>query len=274
MTVALFTPQPRPLLLGKKDPVPLPIDPFKAYLTVSPPPPPAQVHYGGRVTHAWGMDGNGPDPTVTIAGVPPDWGGCGNCVVCGCAHADTISDWEEGKVTDPIPTSNSCVLDYCALAGCTPAELFNDPGTYDTGLDISTTLLTWHKNGLFGVEPGLCAPIDYTNLDDIKSALWLAGSVVVGGQIQEAQENQFPGTWRWVPGSPILGGHCFLLTGYTTAQKMFWGVSWGALIGMTEDFLTNSLDEAYAVVSAQAIKRGTGPTGLNISKLDADLNAL
>jgi hypothetical protein len=261
-------------LLGKKDPVRLEMGDFKSYFPKALPAPPPQAHYGGRVTVPWGMDANGPDPSVTIPGVPEGWDGCGDCVVAGLAHSLTIANFEEGKVTDPVASANTCVETYCQLLGCTTGELFDDPEDYDNGLDIASSLQAWNTSGLFGVKLGALAPVNYQNMNDVKSALYLGGVVVIGIQVQQAQEDQFPHTWRWVPGSPILGGHCIILTGYTTAQKLFWGVTWGALIDMTEDFLVNAMDEAFAVVSAQAIKDGKGPTGLNIAQLEADLKQL
>ena len=247
---------------------------FKTYFEEALPAPPPQAHYGARVTVPWQMDANGPDPTVTLPGVPPGWGGCGDCVVAGMAHALTIANFEEGKVRDQIPSANTVVETYCTLAGCTPAELFSDPDTYDTGLDIANSLAAWQTSGLFGCKLGLYAPVDYTNMDDIKNALYLAGGLVIGIQVQQAQEQQFPGEWRWEPDSEVLGGHCITITGYTTSQGLFWGTTWGALIPMSEDFLTHAMDEAFALVSAQAIAHGKGPTGLNVAKLEADLKLL
>ena len=247
---------------------------FKTFFAAAQGAPPPQSHYGARVTVPWQMDGNGPDPAVTIPGVPANWPGCGDCVVCGMAHSLTIANFEEGKVRDLVPSANAAVLTYCQLAGCTPAELFSNPDQYDTGLDISTTLGVWRKSGLFGVRGGVYAPVDHTNMDDVKNGLYLGGGLVIGIQVQQAQETQFPGEWRWVPGSPILGGHCITLTGYTTSQGLFWGTTWGTLIPIAESFLVNAMDEAYALVSAQAIAYGRGPTGLNITQLEAALDQL
>jgi hypothetical protein len=190
------------------------------------------------------------------------------------AHSLTIADWEGYGNKFPIPSADQCVETYCQLGGCTTEQLFTDPNDYDNGLDIATTLQTWQQGGLFGAKPGLFAPVDYTNLDDVRNGLYLSGGLVIGIQVQAAQEAQFPHEWRWVPGSEVLGGHCITLTGYTTAQKLWWGVTWGALIAMNDDFLVNAMDECFALISAQTIEAGKGPSGLNIAQLSADLQQL
>jgi hypothetical protein len=250
---------------------------FKTYFEEALPAPPPHAHYGARVTVPWGMAANGPDPTVTLPGVPPGWGGCGDCVVGGGFDHFTLSNnynFGSHGPQDAAWSSNTDVEVYCKLAGCTPEQLFTNPDQYDTGLEISTAFTTWTKTAFNGIKLGAYAPVDYTNLDDVKNAIYLCGSANVGVQLPQSAEDQFPHTWTYVPGSQILGGHDVLLTGYDSPTKMFWAVTWGALIGVTEEFLSNYLDEAYACVSDQAIKAGKGPTSLKIAALEADIKQL
>jgi hypothetical protein len=243
---------------------------FKTYFATALGPPPEQAHYGAEVKVPWQMDGNGPDPAVTIA--PAGWGGCGDCVVAGSAHYLTMSNFDEGGDADAVPTANAAVETYCQLAGCTTAELFADPAKYDTGLDISSALQAWHTTGLFGVKLGAYAPVDYTDLDDVRNGLYLCGGLIIGIQLPQSAEQQFPNEWNYVAGSPNLGGHCITLSGYNATTV--WGETWGELIAITWEFLQKYMDEAWAPVSAQAIEKGTGPNGLNVAQLQADLAAL
>jgi hypothetical protein len=73
-------------------------------------------------------------------------------------------------------------------------------------------------------------------------------------------------------GSPVVGGHDIWLTGYTADYVAL--VTWGELSQATWEFILPTVDEAWALVSNQAIKHSTGPTGLLISKLEADLDRL
>ena len=249
---------------------------FKDYFTAPLPPPPPQAHYGGKVVAPWAMDGNGPDPSVTLPGVPANWGGCGDCVAVGLRNFVALGDYSEGAhgPQDAIPSPNDVVSTYCSLRGVSPEQLFTDPDQYDGGMDIATVLQTWLYSPIYGVRVGGYAPVDYSDLDNVRNALFLCGGVPVGIQLPASAEAQFPGTWTYQPGSEILGGHCIVLTGYDTPTAMFWGVTWGKVIGISEGFLAAYLDEAYACVSAQAIQKGTGPTGLNVSLLQSDILAL
>jgi ferredoxin len=261
-----------PMKLGKKPARrPAGLGDFKSYFATAPPPPPAAAHYGGRVTVPWQMDGNGPDPSVTIA--PSGWQGCGDCVAACAAHALTAGNYQVGT-TDPIPTPNAVVETYATLAGCTTAELFSDPSNYDTGLEIASTLQSWYTGTpeLFGTRIGAYAPVSISDFDDLKNGIYLGGALVIGLQLPQSAEDQFPGAWSYVPDSPNLGGHCVLLTGYSAAG--FSGVTWGQLITIGIVFLQHYLDEAWAIVSAQSVAAGTTPTGLDVAALTADLDQL
>lgn len=261
----------RGFFLGKKDPVESPFPEFKTYLHDAPNTLIAtSAHYGKRVGVPWQMDGNGPDSTVTIA--PANWPGCGDCVECGKAHALTTANYCEYGVTLPVPTSDVVVEQYCTAQSCTPAQLFSDPNTYDNGEDITNSLTTWCTTEEYGCKLGFTAPVNQASRIDICNAIYLCGGLDVGIQLPESAEEQFPNEWTWQPSSPIAGGHCVWLTGYTEDYVAL--VTWGALIQCTWQFLMNTIDEAHALVLPQAISAGKNPTGLELSVWEADLKNL
>ena len=267
--------------LGKLAPKPFESLKFlSGYLGSEAPAPPPQAHYGSRVKVPWGMCANGPDPSVTLPGTPQDWSGCGDCVVGMCAHSLLCSNYDENGHVLPVPTSNIDVETYCTLAGCTPEQLFSDPNQYDTGLNISTTLQTWHTTGLFGTKIDAWAPVDISNVTEMRQGLAFFGGLLIGVQLPESSEQQFPNEWTVVPGSPIIGGHAIFLTGY--ASNRWYGCTWGQLLigGISTEWLSEFCDEAYVVISEQAVNAGEGPdpnygaTYLNLAALNADLAAL
>ncbi len=261
---------PRGFYLGKLDPVPSPFSEFKTYFETAPGTPPPQAHWGGLVKVPWQMDGNGPDPDVTIA--PPGWPGCGDCVEAYKAHGLTNANFDEDGQTDPVPTANAVVEEYAAYQHCTPAELFADPGQYDNGEDMTNSLLGWCKHTQYGAKLALEAPIKYSSQPDLKNGIYLGGGIGLGIQIQEAQDEQFPGTWDWVPGSPIIGGHAIWVSGYDA--DFVYLVTWGALIKATWNFVANAADEAHAAIFPQAVAAGKAPSGLLIARWEADLHGL
>ena len=262
---------PRGFFLGKKDPVPSPFSEFKTYLTEVPAPP-SSAHYGGRVTTPWQMDGNGPDPSVE--GTPADWPGCGDCTEVGKRNALVTANYSIAGVAPsvPVPSSTQVVDQYCTAMGCTLDQLVADPNTYDNGEDETTTLTTWCTTEEYGVKLPFTAPVNVKSTEDIKTAIWLCGGLYIGIQLPQSAEDQFPNEWTWQPSSPILGGHCVFLTGYTADYVAL--VTWGQIIQCTWEFLTNTLDEAHALVLPQAVAAGKSPTGLQIAKWESDLSDL
>jgi len=263
---------PRGFQLGKKDPIESPFGEFKTYFVDAPSAPPSSAHWGGRVHVPWQMDGNGPDPSVTIA--PSGWPGCGDCTEAGKAHALMNANYYFSNETNtvPIPTANAVVEQYCIAQGCTPAQLFADPNTYDNGEDEVTTLTNWCKTVEYGTKLAFTAPVDVKSQKDIKNGIYLGGGLYIGIQLPQSAEEQFPNKWTWQPSSPSLGGHCVWLTGYTDDYVAL--VTWGALIQCTWQFLLNVIDEAHALVLPQTVSAGKSPTGLLIPKWESDLNAL
>lgn len=260
--------------LGKLDPVPSPFKRFEDYFEVALPAPPPQAHWGHVVpAPIWGMDGNGPDPLVTIA--PKGWAGCGDCVEGFKAHALTTANYYPGvPVADdlPVPTANAVVENYAAMEGCTITQLFDDPNTYDNGEDMTTSLTKWAQAPQYGTKLAFTATVNESSQAAVKSGIYYGGGLGIGIQIQQAQENQFPGVWQWVSGSPTLGGHAIWLTGYDSTYVYL--VTWGTLIAATWEFILNAIDEAHVVVMPQTVKYGKSPQGLLIPAWEQDLHNL
>jgi hypothetical protein len=177
-----------------------------------------------------------------------------------------------GALIAPEPTANQVVTQYSVSQGCTPAQLFADPNTYDNGEDITNSLTGWAKNPQYGVKLPFTAPVSAGNQDDLKNGIYLGGGLLVGIQLPQSAEDQFPNEWTWQPSSPNLGGHCVWLTGYTDEYVAL--VTWGALIRATWQFILETIDEAHALVLPQAVAAGKSPTGLQIAKWESDLAAL
>ena len=253
---------------------------FGSVVKASAPEPPEQAHYGARVTAPWQMWANGPDPTVTLPGVPPNWGGCGDCTIAMVANWIFMSNYDEYGHTVPVPTANDVVTTYCSLAGCTPEQLFEDPNTYDTGLDMANVFEAWYGQGLFGTRIAAYYKVDYTNILESNQAMAFGGGLGWGWQLPASAEQEFPGEWTYVPGSQVVGGHATLGTGYHGKQK--YSATWAALIkgGITPAFVSNYADELWTVVTPQAIAAAKGPNpgygaaALDVEQIEADFPAL
>ena len=233
------------------------------------PAPPSRVHYGGRVTIPWGMDGNGPDPAITCLG--PNFQGVGDCVPTGFAHTDLLSNYEEGgKITQPVQYGNSVIEAYCTILGCTVAQLAANPNL-DVGCNVESALEVWRSGKIYGAAIDVYSPVKVA-VREMQQGLAITGCLGIGIQCPQSAQNQFPNEWTYVSGSPIEGGHYIILTGYD--QDSWYGVTWGRLIQISYPFLAHYCDEAWVVITDQAKLHGIGPNGINVASIKADLPAL
>lgn len=269
---------PRGFKLGRNPSPPLPgVGYLSTYATPALPTPPPEAHYGGLVKVPWEMCGNGPDPSVTVMG--PNFQGVGDCVPACAAHDLIMSNADEPSGAAPVPTGNDVVEAYCAYLGCTPAEMEANPNL-DTGCDIASFLGYWQKTGVYGTKIDAYAPVQPSNRTEVEQGLAFFGGLVLGLSLPASAEAAFPNEWVYVPGSEILGGHCVLATGYDSERVYL--CTWGALVigGMTWQFFNEYVDEAFAVITSEAVASGWGPVpgygagDLDLAQLKADLAAV
>jgi hypothetical protein len=165
--------------------------------------------------------------------------------------------------SNPIPTANDVVTEYFSLSG-----------GQDTGLAETQVLQTWQSAGLFGSKIEAFAPVNHTIANTIKSAIAFYGVCYLGVQLPDSAQQQFnPGgqsTWSVVSGAQIDGGHCIVAAGFDDTGIQI--ITWGQVVTCTEGWIAQYVDEAYAIISAQYVEHGGGPT-LNLAALKADLAA-
>ena len=180
------------------------------------------------------------------------WGMLGNdqygdCVFAGSAHAVmAVAKFLKISVT-------------FYAQGVTKWYLNWDRGQ-DVGVVMDGFLRTWQDDTetskeFYGYGPA--APfsrVDPTNVDQVKSCIATFGAVLVGANLQQAQEDQFSKgqMWDYVPGSPSVGGHCVALTGFNSVGPYV--VSWGKGFRATWAWVTNCCDEAYTAVFPAALE--------------------
>lgn len=251
---------PAPRKAGKRGrlaPVPVVgVAELKAYAATPLPAPPAAV--APPKVAEWGMDGNGPDPTVTI---PGDESGVGDCTIAGAAHGVLAWNAEVGT-KDAVPSADQVVTQYFALTG--------GP---DNGLACTTVLQTWRTTGLFGTNKiAAWAPVNHKQIIDLHQAVDAYGACYIGVNLPDSAETQFENNepWSYV-GDPPTGGHCVTIVGYEASYVYV--VSWGALVPVTYPWLSAYLEEAYAIVPQEFVEAGKGPT-LNLAALQADLDSM
>jgi hypothetical protein len=139
---------------------------------------------------------------------------------------------------------------------------------------MQTMLEAVVAGGIGGTRAIAFASVDPKNLDEIDAAIAIFGSVLFGVTLDLAQRSQ-PQLWQYQP-SPIWGGHAVLggrygdqPTGEDTAV-----VTWGRVVGTTDQFLLNQAEEAWIVVWPEHFGSTAFQTGIDLPSLAEDYRAL
>lgn len=207
------------------------------------PPVPAVVDYASKV----GMWPKYMNDTI------------GDCTCAGIAH--TIQAWtaySKGLVTLPV----NAVLSLYEAMGYVPGNPATDKGA------IEHDVLNYvQRVGIGGHKILTYAQVDHKNPDEMKAALYLFGSVYLGASMPQSALDQ-TGTgqpWSVLTGSPIVGGHCFVLQRWDVAQAPMDVVTWGQLQRMTIEWWMDYGDEAWVMVSDDWLQsNGRTITGVDL----------
>ncbi|MFF5029256.1 hypothetical protein ACFY2J_34235 [Streptomyces collinus] len=223
----------RPGRLGK-----LPAQPARPQLRLSPvlaerlaAPPAAADWQSDSIT--WPMYGN-----ATI----------GDCTCAGVGHmVNQLTFYGSG--VEKLPAEKSVIDMYSAITGYDPAK----PGS-DTGAYCQDVLAYWRKTGLEGHRIVAYASLDVSNLNEVRQAIALFGTVYVGLTVPDSAMEQFNAgePWDVVKGSRPEGGHCVIVGAYD--RGTFGLVTWGTETTMTEAFWRAYVDEAWVVLDADGLK--------------------
>lgn len=215
----------------------------------------------GNVIHDWGMLGNGPDDTVRRG-----FAGCGDCVIAGGDHETMLFREAAGGLANvPRFTGKEAVADYSAVTGYVIGDDSTDQGTY-----VRDALKYRRSTGLVDADGERHTIAAYIRLrhgdaDELVQAVWLGLAVGIGIQFPDTAMRQFDDgeAWDVEDGAEIIGGHYIAVTGRTAPDNI--GVlTWGRRQAMTRAFYETYCDEAWAIVTPEALK----PSGLSVRGFD------
>lgn len=258
------------LKYGKRDPKNAPALPFARYSSVTAEPVYPAVDYLGQVDWAGTMNGND---------------AAGDCVACMTANIALLVS------TVLTGTGLRATLDEVWAIYKTQNPDFDPNGTAETngpgsnsdgGMDIQTLLEDWTKTGftIAGQHVQLIGflKVDHANLAEIKAAISIGGVLATGVQVAAAQQDQFPGTWDYVEGSPIEGGHAIIdgghLDGSGSGAVDVKAACWAAEFGTTDEFLSKQMDEAWLPITAWHLGSKEFIAGMDVATLAADITAI
>lgn len=249
-----------PRKLGRKQPDPqhaersLKIGDYLTYRTRNLTPPPVVDHFS-RVTD-WGLYGN------------DAFSDCGP--VAAANLRKMVSLYVTGTEDSPQLAD---VLQLYALQN--PAFNPNDPGgPGDQGVDLQTMCEDLVKTGLERVKALGFAAVDVSNMDEIRECITLFGGLILGVNLEQAQQTQTDaGVWTYDP-TPEWGRHAVLAGAYQTGPDALKVITWAQDVAMTDAFDQQQLEEAWVIIWPENLKIGAFVAGLDLPALAADYKQL
>lgn len=149
-------------------------------------------------------------------------------------------------------------------------------GADDNGVDMQTMLEAVHTGGIAGTKCVGFAKIDTSNLDEVHAAIAIFGSVLLGVNLQVAQQAQTgQHLWEYTPGSPVWGGHAVLAGSYTANPGADVAViTWADTVTTTDPFWTRQVEEAWVVIWPEHLGTVEFQTGVDMAALASDYRDL
>lgn len=191
----------------------------------------------------------------------------GDCTCATVGHIETLDSIAAGQ--PEVPNEQDIRNLYWAT------------GSSDSGRMCLDVLRYWQTHGVGprGTELLAYVEIDPKNLDHVKLAMELFGSVYAGVQLPNSAKAQTgKGAWTVTRGGDAepggWGGHCIPLFDYSTRGGPVC-VTWAQPQRMTWQWWKTYADEAYAPISADWFNAdGVAPGGFKLAQLQKDLAAI
>lgn len=187
---------------------------------------------------AWPMYGN------------DEWG---DCVWAEIGHAvNQATYYATGREVEP--TDADILKGYSDVTGFDPNAGAPGLNRTDNGTYLQDAMKYWRTTGVAGHKIVAYASLDPSNLDEVRQAISLFGSISVGIQFPDSAMRQFDSgeVWDVVRGAHIEGGHCVLAGAYD--ERTVGIVTWGAETRMTWKFWQKYVDEAWVYFDVDGLK--------------------
>jgi hypothetical protein len=141
----------------------------------------------------------------------------------------------------------------------------------DDGMELQALLEYLNKTGgADGVKAVAFAKVHPQDLEEIKAAIAIFGTLCLGIAVQEANDEQFSRglPWDYVPNSYIAGYHAVLGGGYSpNAFRDVEFITWARQTAFTDAFWLNLVFEAWAVIFPENLGTKQFQAGIDLTKL-------
>ena len=200
----------------------------------------------------------------------------GDCTSAGALHLTESITHAAGSPV--VFTEDDAVRFYSLATG----YVRGNPAS-DQGGDEVQVLETWRLKGLDGNGAHAIAGwvhVDPTNVDLLRSIVWLFGGLYFGVELPDAWTASPLNGFLWTPGAPDPNqGHCFVGLGASDAgiQVDSWGlmgtITYDAIAQLCSDSASGML---YAVLTKESLAAATklAPDSLDWAQMVADFDTI
>jgi hypothetical protein len=223
------------------------------------PAPPASVNYAAKMPQDFGMMLND------------------NLSDCTCAaYYHALQVWSfnagAGEITAPDTDVEQLYIQACGYKPNVPG---GGPGGNEQHV-LRFLLTKGAPVGPTGAQRNKIAAyveVDRRLTDDVKRTINDCGVAYIGFPVP-TNVTYANRTWDYDPNAQMTGdGHAVVLVGYDANAAT--AISWGRLYTVTWSFISNIVDEIYAIADATwAAKTGKTPAGLTLAQLEEQMQAL
>ena len=151
-------------------------------------------------------------------------------------------------------------------------------GENDNGVVLQELCEELVRGGIGGVKALAFARVNLFNLEEAAAAVSIFGSLLLGVNLEEAQQDQTAsGVWDYKWNSGEWGGHCVLGCGYDeTNIKNATGnnVTWAQVVKMTLAFMKHQMSEAWVVIWPENLGTKQFQDGINVDALKSAFKAI
>jgi hypothetical protein len=242
--------------LGRKKPSNKPSLRLSGYLTGTVPAHPAAADHFAKVSD-WGLYDN------------DQYGDCGPTSVANSRKL--ITRYLAAQESSP---SQDDVFDLYKRSGNPDFDPATDAD--DNGVDMQTMLSAVVKGGIGGVKALGFAKVDVTNLEEMRAAIAIFGFLLLGVDLQTAQQTQTDNKLWDYKSTAEWGGHAILNGRYVTesGHDRSAVITWAEVVDMTDAFIAHQLDEAWVVIWPEHLTSETFLAGVDLTAFAADYKAL
>jgi hypothetical protein len=238
--------------LGRLAPINKPALKLGTYLTGVIPAHPVSVDYLSAMNGGWQLLGNDQ---------------YGDCVAVAWANNRRLISTTLG--TGEYPSQQDVFAVYETQNPGFPAQ--------DNGMVIQL-LLEWlaRNEAPDGSQLLGFAKVDHTSPDEVKAALAIFGSLMLGITVTDANETAFgeQEPWDYNPAAHVLGGHGVVAGGYGPGVGVLAGderfITWAEETSFTDTFWDHQVEEAWVLIYPEHLGTKEFLEGVDVAQLAQD----